>query len=99
MIVENEGRHGYSDEKQAYLRRLRLIEGQTRGIARMVESDAYCIDVMTQIAAVSNALKAVSMALLKDHLDHCVSAAVREGGAVAQDKLDEAMTAIARLAR
>ena len=106
MIVgvekEREGCHaqyGYTAEKQAYLRRLRLIEGQTRGIARMVKQDEYCIDIMTQISAVTSALKAVSMALLKDHLEHCVAAAVREGGDEAQEKFDEAMTAISRLAR
>ena len=99
---EHEGcraQHGYTADKQAYLRRLRLIEGQARGIARMVEQDEYCIDIMTQISAVTSALKAVSMALLKDHLEHCVAAAVREGGDVAQEKFDEAMTAISRLAR
>ena len=73
--------------------------GQARGIARMVEQDEYCIDIMTQISAVTSALKAVSMALLKDHLEHCVAAAVREGGDAAQEKFDEAMTAISRLAR
>ena len=102
--VENEhdgchAQHGYTADKQAYLRRLRLIEGQARGIARMVEQDEYCIDIMTQISAVTSALKAVSMALLKDHLEHCVAAAVREGGDAAQEKFDEAMTAISRLAR
>ena len=78
---------------------MRLIEGQTRGVARMIEQDEYCIDVMTQISAVTSALKAVSMALLKDHLEHCVAAAAREGGDEAQLKFDEAMSAIARLAR
>ena len=102
--VENEhdgchAQHGYTADKQAYLRRLRLIEGQARGVARMVEQDEYCIDIMTQISAVTSALKAVSMALLKDHLEHCVAAAVREGGDAAQEKFDEAMTAISRLAR
>ena len=99
---EHDGFHaqrGYAADKQAYLRRLRLIEGQARGIARMVEQDEYCIDIMTQISAVTSALKAVSMALLKDHLEHCVAAAVREGGDAAQEKFDEAMTAISRLAR
>lgn len=91
--------HGYTAAKEAYLRRMRLIEGQARGVARMIEQDEYCIDVMTQISAVASALKAVSMALLKDHLEHCVAAAAREGGDVAQQKFDEAMSAIARLAR
>lgn len=91
--------HGYAATKDAYLRRMRLIEGQARGVARMIEQDEYCIDVMTQISAVSSALKAVSMALLKDHLEHCVAAAAREGGETAQQKFDEAMAAISRLAR
>ncbi len=91
--------HGYTPEKQAYLRRLRLIEGQARGIARMVEEDVYCIDVLTQISAVTSALKAVSLGLLEDHLEHCVANAAREGGEVAEEKLHEAMQAIRRLAR
>ena len=103
VVVENQHEggqtHGYTADKQAYLRRLRLIEGQARGIARMVEQDEYCIDIMTQISAVTSALKSVSMALLKDHLEHCVAAAAREGEPVAQEKVDEAMTAISRLAR
>ncbi len=91
--------HGYTASKGSYLRRMRLIEGQVRGIQRMLEADEYCIDIMTQVSAITSALKAVSMALLKDHLEHCVAAAAREGGEVAQEKFDEAMTAIARLAR
>ncbi len=91
--------HGYTPEKQAYLRRLRLIEGQARGIARMVENDEYCIDVLTQISAVTSALKAVSLGLLEAHLEHCVANAAREGGAVAEEKLHEAMQAIRRLAK
>lgn len=91
--------HGYTPQKQAYLRRLRLIEGQARGIARMVENDEYCIDVLTQVSAVTSALKAVSLGLLEDHLEHCVVNAAREGGDVAQEKLHEAMQAIRRLAK
>ncbi len=91
--------HGYTPEKQAYLRRLRLIEGQARGVARMVENDEYCIDVLTQISAVTSALKAVSLGLLEDHLEHCVVNAAMEGGAVAEEKLHEAMQAIRRLAK
>ncbi|MBN9325638.1 MAG: metal-sensitive transcriptional regulator, partial [Cellulomonas sp.] len=63
---------GYSDDKDAYLKRLRRVEGQVRGIARMVDEDTYCIDVLTQIAAVNKALQAVGLGLLEDHLDHCV---------------------------
>ena len=91
--------HGYTPKKKAYLRRLRLIEGQARGIARMVEQDEYCIDVLTQISAVTSALKAVSMGLLEDHLEHCVVNAAREGGDVAEEKMHEAMQAIRRLAK
>ncbi|QXT62625.1 MULTISPECIES: metal-sensitive transcriptional regulator [Tessaracoccus] len=91
--------HGYTPQKAEYLRRLKLIEGQARGIARMVEEDKYCIDVLTQISAVTSALKAVSMGLLEDHLSHCVADAARKGGPEADEKLDEAMQAIRRLAK
>lgn len=91
--------HGYTAAKEAYLRRMKLIEGQARGIARMIEQDEYCIDILTQVSAVNSALKSVAMALLKDHLEHCVAAAAREGGDAAQQKFDEAMTAISRLTR
>ncbi|SHJ90114.1 DNA-binding transcriptional regulator, FrmR family [Tessaracoccus bendigoensis DSM 12906] len=91
--------HGYTPEKAAYLRRMRLIEGQTRGVARMVENDEYCIDILTQIAAVTSALKAVSLGLLEDHLEHCVADAARKGGPEAEAKLEEAMQAIRRLVK
>lgn len=91
--------HGYAPQKSAYLRRLRLIEGQARGIARMIEDDVYCIDILTQVAAVTSALKAVSMGLLGDHLAHCVADAASKGGPEAQEKLDEAMQAIKRLVK
>lgn len=90
---------GYGETKAAYGRRLRRIEGQVRGIQRMVEDDVYCIEILTQVAAATKALQAVALGLLDDHLAHCVSAAVREGGTQAQDKLDEASAAIARLVR
>ncbi|MBB1483263.1 metal-sensitive transcriptional regulator [Tessaracoccus sp. MC1865] len=91
--------HGYTPEKAAYLRRLRLIEGQVRGLARMVEEDQYCIDVLTQVTAVTSALKAVSLGLLEDHLSHCVADAARKGGPEGKEKIDEAMQAIKRLTR
>ncbi|MDF1487289.1 metal-sensitive transcriptional regulator [Tessaracoccus caeni] len=91
--------HGYSPNKEAYLRRLKLIEGQTRGIARMVDEDKYCIDVLTQISAVTSALKAVSLGLLEDHLAHCVANAAAQGGAEAEEKIDEAIQAIRRLVK
>lgn len=91
--------HGYSDAKQAYLRRLKLIEGQARGLARMVEDDVYCIDILTQVSAVTSALKAVSMGLLKDHLEHCVAEAARVGGPEADEKFDEVIQAVKRLTK
>ncbi|HET9128993.1 MAG TPA: metal-sensitive transcriptional regulator [Propionibacteriaceae bacterium] len=90
---------GYLDNKQAHLRRLRRIEGQTRGLQRMIENDEYCIDVLTQISAVTSALKSLSLLLLEEHLDHCVANAVQSGGAEAEAKLAEANAAIARLVR
>ncbi|EIF00294.1 metal-sensitive transcriptional regulator [Saccharomonospora glauca] len=90
---------GYTEDKDAYLRRLRRIEGQIRGLQRMVENDEYCIDVLTQIAAATKALQAVSLGLLDEHLRHCVAQAIAEGGEVADAKVKEASDAIARLVR
>lgn len=90
---------GYVDTKQAHLARMRRIEGQVRGIARMIESDQYCIDVLTQVSAVNKALEAVALGLLDEHLKHCVTEAINEGGQVADDKVAEASAAIARLVR
>jgi DNA-binding FrmR family transcriptional regulator len=91
--------HGYTDDKDAILKRLRRIEGQVRGLQRLVDEDAYCIDVLTQVSAVTKALQAVALELLDDHLDHCVRQAVAEGGTEADAKLSEASAAIARLVR
>ncbi|MFI9814340.1 metal-sensitive transcriptional regulator [Saccharothrix variisporea] len=91
--------HGYTAEKDAFLKRLRRIEGQVRGLQRMVENDEYCIDVLTQISAATKALQAVSLGLLDEHLKHCVAEAVAEGGEVAEEKLAEATAAITRLVR
>lgn len=91
--------HGYTAQKDGYLRRLKLIEGQTRGIARMVEEDQYCIDILTQISAVQSALKAVSLGLLEDHLGHCVAHAIQHGGHEAEDKIEEATAAIRRMVK
>jgi DNA-binding FrmR family transcriptional regulator len=91
--------HGYTDNKDAHLRRLKRIEGQVRGLQRMIENDDYCIDVLTQISAATRALQAVSLGLLDEHLKHCVSEAITEGGAKADDKIAEASSAIARLVR
>lgn len=90
---------GYAGGKEDYLRRLRRIEGQVRGLQRMVEQDTYCIDVLTQVAAVTKALQAVGLGLLEDHVGHCVMDAARESDAAAREKLREAADAIARLVR
>lgn len=94
----NEPGYVTADSKEAVLKRLRRIEGQVRGLARMVEEDTYCIDVLTQVAAASKALDAVAVALLHDHLAHCVAHAV-EHGEDAGAKVNEASAAIARLIR
>ena len=91
--------HGYTPGKDDYLQRLRRIEGQVRGLQRMVENDEYCIDVLTQVSAATRALHSVALGLLEDHLGHCVAHAVTEGGDVADAKIREASDAIARLVR
>ncbi len=90
---------GYTQDKDAYIRRLRRIEGQVRGLQRMVEQDDYCIDVLTQVSAATRALQAVALGLLEDHLGHCVAQAIEEGGPEAQEKVREAATAISRLVK
>ncbi|MEP6650937.1 MAG: metal-sensitive transcriptional regulator [Lapillicoccus sp.] len=90
---------GYLDTKDAQLRRLRRIEGQVRGLQRMVEQDAYCIEVLTQISAATKALEAVAIGLLEEHMSHCVTQAIHAGGQEADDKIKEASAAIARLVR
>jgi CsoR family transcriptional regulator, copper-sensing transcriptional repressor len=90
---------GYHATKDAHLKRLRRIEGQVRGVHRMVEQDTYCIEVLTQISAATRALEAVALALLDEHLSHCVSDAIHTGGDTADNKLKEASAAIARLVR
>ncbi|MHB1490515.1 copper-sensing transcriptional repressor CsoR [mine drainage metagenome] len=90
---------GYSGSKDEYLKRLRRIEGQVRGIARMVDEDTYCIDVLTQISAVTKALQAVSIGLMEDHLGHCVVDAARSSHEEGAEKVREAADAIARLVR
>ena len=90
---------GYTESKDSYLARLRRIEGQVRGLERMVESDKYCIDILTQVAAVTRALQSVALGLLDEHLNHCVTDAIAEGGDTAEAKVREASEAIARLVR
>jgi CsoR family transcriptional regulator, copper-sensing transcriptional repressor len=90
---------GYTGDKDGYLKRLRRIEGQIRGLQRMVENDEYCIDVLTQISAATKALQAVSLGLMDEHLRHCVAQALADGGKDAEEKIREASDAIARLVR
>jgi CsoR family transcriptional regulator, copper-sensing transcriptional repressor len=89
----------YSSEKDAYLKRLRRIEGQVRGLARMVEEDKYCIDILTQVSAATKALQSFSLELLDEHLATCVVEAAQAGGEEADAKVREASDAIARLVR
>ena len=91
--------YGYTSSKEDYLRRLRRIEGQIRGLAKMVDDDKYCIDILTQVSAATKALQSVALGLMEDHLGHCVAEAVAEGGEVADAKVREASEAIARLVR
>ncbi len=91
--------HGYVENKDDLLKRLRRAEGQVRGLQRMVDEDVYCIDILTQVSAVTKALETVALSLLDDHLNHCVAEATAEGGPVAEEKLREASAAIARLVR
>ena len=90
---------GYAETKAAHLRRLRRVEGQVRGLQRMIEDDKYCIDVLTQISAANRALQSVAWNLLDEHLHHCVAHAVTTGGDEATVKLNEASAAVARLVR
>ncbi len=90
---------GYAGSKDDYLKRLRRVEGQVRGLQRLVEADAYCIDVLTQVSAATKALESVALLLLEDHLRHCVAVAVQNGGDEAEAKVKEASAAIARLVR
>ena len=90
---------GYTTRKDDVMRRLRRIEGQARGLQRMVDEDKYCIDILTQVAAMTSALESVALGLLDDHLRHCVVEAAVAGGAEAEQKLAEASAAITRLVR
>ncbi len=91
--------HGYIHRKDDYLKRLRRIEGQARGLQRMVEEEKYCIDILTQVSAMTKALQSVSLGLLEEHLSHCVVRAAAAGGPEADEKIKEAADAIARLVR
>ena len=91
--------HGYIHRKDDYLKRLRRIEGQARGLQRMVEEEKYCIDILTQVSAMTKALQSVSLGLLEEHMSHCVVDAARQGDAEAAVKIKEATDAIARLVK
>jgi DNA-binding FrmR family transcriptional regulator len=99
VTMEDIVRRGYSDDKEAIRKRLRRIEGQVRGLQRMVDDDRYCIDILEQISAATRALQSVALQLLEAHMGHCVAEAVKSGGDEATDKLNEASAAIARLVR
>jgi DNA-binding FrmR family transcriptional regulator len=90
---------GYTADKDAVLKRLRRIEGQVRGLQRMVDEDTYCIDILTQISAATRALESVALQLLEDHMNHCVREAVAARAPDADAKMAEAAAAIARLVR
>jgi len=91
--------HGYIHRKDDYLKRLRRIEGQARGLQRMVEDEKYCIDILTQVSAMTKALQSVALGLLDEHMAHCVLDAAQSGGPEAEAKLKEASDAVARLVR
>jgi DNA-binding FrmR family transcriptional regulator len=91
--------HGYANNKEDYLKRLRRIEGQTRGIAKMIDEDKYCIDILTQVSAATSALQSVALRLLEEHLGTCVVDAAKVGGPEADAKVKEAAQAISRLVR
>jgi CsoR family transcriptional regulator, copper-sensing transcriptional repressor len=91
--------NGYTGTKEEHLLRLRRIEGQARGLQRMVEDDKYCIDILTQVSAATSALQSFALSLLEEHMAHCVAEAARKGGPEAQAKIKEASDAIARLVR
>ena len=92
--------HGYSPQKENYAKRLRRIEGQVRGIAKMIDEDKYCIDILTQISAISSALDAVAVKVLNDHVEHCVAHAFASGDPdEAKTKSRELMEAVERFAR
>ena len=98
-MTETPHHHGYIHRKDDYVRRLRRIEGQARGLQRMVEEEKYCIDILTQISAITKALQSVGLGLLEEHLSHCVVDAAAAGGRDAEAKLKEANDAIARMVR
>ncbi len=100
MSKTEQHEHGYAKDKDALVKRLHRIEGQVRGIERMVEDDRYCIDILTQIAAVSTALEALALKILDEHVRHCVAGALTSGDeADAATKTEELLEAVQRFAR
>ena len=99
MVSNMEHQHAYIHRKDDYLKRLRRIEGQSRGLQRMVEEEKYCIDILTQVSAMTKALQAVALGLLEEHLQHCVVDAARAGDEEAREKVAEAVSAITRLVK
>jgi DNA-binding FrmR family transcriptional regulator len=99
QMPDHESHHGYIASKDDYLKRLRRIEGQARGLQKMIEEEQYCIDILTQVSAMTRALQSVALGLLDEHLSHCVVRAAAEGGTEAEIKIEEASNAIARLVR
>ncbi|WP_394216804.1 metal-sensitive transcriptional regulator [Brachybacterium vulturis] len=97
--MDTEHHHGYISDKSRYLARLKRIEGQARGLHRMVDEEKYCIDILTQVSALKSALNGVALGLLEDHMQHCVLDAARASGEEGAEKLQEASDAIARLVR
>ncbi|MCL8026212.1 metal-sensitive transcriptional regulator [Nocardioides sp. BSK12Z-4] len=97
--LDPDHQHGYLKSKDDYLKRLRRIEGQARGLQRMVEEDKYCIDILTQVSAMTKALHSVSVKLLEEHINHCVIGAARTDEQAGREKVAEAVDAIARLVR
>jgi len=91
--------HGYTANKDDYLKRLRRIEGQTRGLQKMIKDDKYCIDILTQVSAVTKALQSVALGLLEEHMAGCMIDAAKAGSAEADAKVREAADAIAQLVR
>jgi DNA-binding FrmR family transcriptional regulator len=99
LTSEEHDMAGYTHAKDEHLKRLRRIEGQIRGLQRMVEDDKYCIDILTQVSAATRALQSFSLGLLDEHLAGCVVDAAQKGGPEADAKVREASEAIARLVR
>ncbi len=97
--IEQISEYGYIHRKEDYLKRLRRIEGQARGLQRMVEEEQYCIDILTQVSAMTKALQSVALGLLEEHMSHCVVQAAAAGGPAADAKIKEASEAIGRLVR